>query len=432
VSAAFSIPKLVSLWVVLMCSGAIVLAERASRRLDLVGDVGTPERALGVFLLLNVVAFALSIDHRQSLIGERLQYQGFLTTLLYAGYFWLGRIAFDEERRFHLLLWALAIGAMGVSAYAVMQKGGLDPIWGGYLPQGRVFSSIGHPNALGAYLVLAIPVSLGLLPRAGGWARLVLILGITAMVAALFFTQSRGGGVGLVVALAILGGMAVPAGSWTRLRRYLVSAGAVAAIVVAASVVLSLFLPVVRSAGGALWRGANAAVDVFQDRSAQRHLSQWLVGIHIVVDHPLFGAGQDTYALLFPEYKEQVLPPERARAFDPYRVESPHNVYIAIAGGAGIPALAAYGVLVGTVLFTVVRAIRRETDRHTYLALSGILGALGGHLVTDLFMTADLTGSWMFWLLMGAGLGFTRRRMSDLRRDSRRHGGRRVPASSVS
>jgi hypothetical protein len=33
------------------------------------------------------------------------------------------------------------------------------------------------------------------------------------------------------------------------------------------------------------------------------------------------------------------------------------------------------------------------------------MAAAVGHVVTDAFMSAEITGSWMFWILMGAGLG---------------------------
>jgi hypothetical protein len=36
--------------------------------------------------------------------------------------------------------------------------------------------------------------------------------------------------------------------------------------------------------------------------------------------------------------------------------------------------------------------------------LTGLIAALVGHVVTDWFMTADLSGSWLFWVLMGAGI----------------------------
>jgi O-antigen ligase len=251
-------------------------------------------------------------------------------------------------------------------------------------------------------------VSLSLLRRVGLWARLAVGLAAAAMVMSILFSESRGAGLGLLVALAILGAGALPKGIWNWRRRRLRRAIYIVVTVVMVSLILAIFVPTVRSAAGDLWRGANALGDVFQDRSARRHLDMWLVGINIAADHPLLGAGQDTYPLLFPEYADQVLPPDRARAYAPYRVESPHNVYLAIAVGAGLPALAAYLAFVAAVILSIVRVARRTEDRHARLVLFGVVAALSGHLVTDLFMTADLTGSWLFWLLMGVGLGFAR------------------------
>jgi hypothetical protein len=43
----------------------------------------------------------------------------------------------------------IAIGASVVAGYALLQRVGLDPVWS-ELRDGRVFSTIGQPNALGA------------------------------------------------------------------------------------------------------------------------------------------------------------------------------------------------------------------------------------------------------------------------------------------
>ena len=100
-----------------------------------------------------------------------------------------------------------------------------------------------------------------------------------------------------------------------------------------------------------------------------------------------------------------MLPADRASALDAYRVESPHNVYLAIAAGSGFPALLAYvGIVVGFAV-AVARAARRASTRGLRLALVAILAASAGHLVTDAFITADVTSTWLFWVLMGAGFG---------------------------
>jgi hypothetical protein len=44
--------------------------------------------------------------------------------------------------------------------------------------------------------------------------------------------------------------------------------------------------------------------------------------------------------------------------------------------------------------------------------LVALLAAMVGHLVTDAAMTAEVTSTWLFWVLMGATLGVTRNRES--------------------
>jgi hypothetical protein len=33
------------------------------------------------------------------------------------------------------------------------------------------------------------------------------------------------------------------------------------------------------------------------------------------------------------------------------------------------------------------------------------MAAVLGHVVTDAFMSSEITGSWLFWILVGAGVG---------------------------
>lgn len=48
-----------------------------------------------------------------------------------------------------------------------------------------------------------------------------------------------------------------------------------------------------------------------------------------------------------------------------------------------------------------------ETRRNQRRLLAvAFLAAIGAHLVTDLFMTAEITGSWLFWLILGAVVSF--------------------------
>ena len=107
--------------------------------------------------------------------------------------------------------------------------------------------------------------------------------------------------------------------------------------------------------------------------------------------------------LAFDNYRDQVLSPERAAHIARYRPESPHNVYLALADGAGLPALAAYLTIVAVVGVGLIRTLRTIQEPRAWLIAAALLAAICGHLVTDLFMTAETTGSVLFWTVLGIG-----------------------------
>jgi hypothetical protein len=241
INAVFVVPKLAVLWaaltvgLVLVAVGIVATGRlpQGARWVPLV-DV-----SVAVFLGLGIAAWAFSTDREQSLYGERLQHQGLLTLLLYVGFFCLARLSITDWRRLRLLSWAVAGGATLVAGYALVQRAGLDPIWDGYLPGGRVFSSIGQANALAAYLVLAITLSVPLVAGVPPRTRAAAVAAIGAMTAALVLTQSRGGFLGFLAAAVVFAIASLPAfAAPTRRLRYAV-AGALAAMVVALAVAAS-------------------------------------------------------------------------------------------------------------------------------------------------------------------------------------------------
>ena len=386
-------PKLAVLWAAL-AAGLVLISLRVLVTAALPrgpGWIWYVDVPVAAFLVLNIAAWAFSTDRVQSLYGERLSYQGLLTLLLYVGFFAFARLTIADDRGLRLLTWAVAGGATLVAGYALVQKAGLDPIWEGYLPGGRVFSSIGQANALAAYFVLAIPVTLALLVGSRTIVRLLVLLASAAMVAALVLTQSRGGFLGF---LAVLASLAVGGGLLVRLpvsrRRF--GVGVVVAVALAAIVAAGV------SASGNRERVSSA------DSSIRFHLDAWRVAVEVAAEHPLLGTGPETFPDVFPRYSHLVLPGDRATALDAFRVESPHNVYLGIAAGSGIPALLAYLAVIAGFFVATVRAAR-SASRERQLVLVAFLAAVTGHLVTDAFMSPDVTSTWLTWVLLGAVLG---------------------------
>lgn len=358
--------------------------------------------ALGAFLALNVAALAASTDRHQSVFGEPLQHQGVLTLALYAGSFVVARAVVRDTETLRRLLVALVAGAVVVSGYAIVQAVGLDPIWGHDLPGDRVFSTLGQPNALAAYLVLALPAAV-VVARSH---RAAAGIAAAAMFVTLVVTLSRGGYLGAAAGAPVLLFGAV---GDRDVRRRVV--GGVIAMIVAVVVVLAATpggRAVVRRASGDDPVLEDALAGTTGDISFRAHLDQWRVAVRVIADHPLLGTGQETFPDQFPRASRQVLSPARVRFFDIFRVESPHNVFLGVAAGAGMPALVAYVAFLIAVLGALARAAAATADRGARLVLFAVLAALVGHLVTDCFMTADVTGTWLTWCLAGAAVGVCR------------------------
>ncbi len=354
--------------------------------------------AILAFVSLNLLAAAFALDRQHALFGERLQFQGLATTLAYVVYLLAAWTSIRTSGRRAMLLWGVAVAAAVAAIYAIVQRLGVDPIWD-TLFEGRVFSTFGQPNWLGAFFVTAIPMTLALAAGRHLVVQVLIAALAVAEMAALAFTLSRGGFLGAGIAvLVILAGFLF--------RRRLVTRRGVAltALTVLLVTVAVAAVPQTRTAVAEVVQRIGM-IDDPEEASASAHLDQWAVGVAIAADHALIGAGQDSYVLLFADYRDDVLPAERARVWEKYRPESPHNHYLAIAGGMGVPALLAYLAIIGGAVVRGVRGVGRAADsmdRRTAIAGIAFLAVIAGHLVTDFFMTAEVAGSVLFWMVLGA------------------------------
>jgi O-antigen ligase len=345
------------------------------------------------YLALTTAATIRSPDPLHSVIGEPLQYQGQLASLCYGVALLAAGRAVVTEQRIRWLAGGIAAAATLVVAYGFVQQADLDPIWD-TLNRGRMFSTLGQANNLAAYLVLALPLVLGLtLATQSLLHRLALFILAAAVIGALGLTFSRGGylgGAAAVVAFAVLMGRR----SVVTPRR-LALAGASSLAIVA---LVAVMPPVADSAGRVVDRARQ--ITEVEAGSGAFHVDLWAVGVQMAVENPLFGVGPEIYPALFPRYRDEILPPDRAALLSRFRPESPHNVPIAIAVGTGVPALAAYVALIVVALAAGLRRWRRARPTERAL-VAGVIAAVVGHVVTDVFVTAEVSTSWTFWVLLG-------------------------------
>jgi O-antigen ligase len=346
-----------------------------------------------VYLALSAAATIRSPDPLHSVLGEPLQLQGMLASVCYAFALLAAGRVLATVRRIRWLIMGVAAGSVVVVAYGFAQQAHVDPIWD-VLNRGRIFSTLGQANNLAAYLVLALPLVLGLaLASVSRPARIALLLLVGGVVGALALTLSRGGYLGALFAVSTFALLALPRLAMDRRRL----AGALVAVIAIVAIVVAV-RPVAESAGRIVDRVRQ--LTEFDAGSGALHLDLWAVGIRIAVDHPLLGVGPEMFPAVFPQYRDAVLPSDQAAIVARFRPESPHNVPIAIAAGAGVPALAAYVTLIGLALAAGLRRwrIAEPTER---ILVAGLIAAVIGHFVTDFFMTAEVSTSWLLWVLLG-------------------------------
>lgn len=408
VSDPWVLPRLALSWVLLViCTASIgvVLALRATR-IWYIRPCWSVDVPFGVTATLVVTSTMLSVDVHRSLVGDRGHYQGALTFLLYGASFLIARACLDEPESLRRLWTAIIAGSIPVAFYAVGQRLGFDPVWGNDITSDRVFATFGQPNALAAYLALCVPLSIGLtLDPAARYRALAIVAGVSSTIA-LLMTGSRGGLLGLV------GGTVVLALTTIRHRR----TGArpderrVAAAVTVGVVTLGL-VALAWSGGTATERDWIAPARDDGEASTDAHRDVWRVAAAIAMTDPLFGTGPDTFPDIFPTASHRVLTAERFDYLDQFRVESPHNLFLATAAGSGLPAmvgLAAFFAGSARMLLHVDRQ-RRGGDGTGCPPLRAAVGSLTAFLIAHQFMSTDLSSSWLIMLILGSGVGYASR-----------------------
>ena len=332
--------------------------------------------------------------------------------LVYVGSFYSARLAIGTARRFTVLLVAIVVSGAITAAYALAQALGQDPFWPFPPADGRVVSGIGQANDLAAFLLIVLSAAYGLWHVASPLGRSVLVACVIGTCLGLALTLSRGGYLALATIGLIVGAI--------HLRRPTrIGSAGIAIVATSAIIAISLASGPGANALSAVVDRAISTTDM-REGSIRSHLDTWAIGLAITADHPLLGTGPETFPLVVHEYRDQVLPPERARRLARFRPESPHNELIGIAAGSGIPAVIAYAsFLVACGVLTVRRIRTGPRDEGSIIATVCLL-VLVSHVVTAFFKTPDATTSWLFLVVIGAGLAAMADTQDRARRDADR------------
>ncbi|OHB44487.1 MAG: hypothetical protein A2178_02015 [Planctomycetes bacterium GWC2_49_10] len=129
---------------------------------------------------------------------------------------------------------------------------------------------------------------------------------------------------------------------------------------------LSMLNPTIRNKITSIYQGANSAINTSEqapDRSIGIRLILWKIGLEMIKDRPVFGAGPANVKTLFPLYCEKPYPDDTVWG-------SLHNLYIHQAAERGLIGLTALLALFTAMLTTAFRGFKTAPSGLTIWALA--------------------------------------------------------------
>jgi O-antigen ligase/tetratricopeptide (TPR) repeat protein len=324
-----------------------------------------------------VISTVASVSPRTSLLGTYESYAGLGTVAGYLVLFMATRALFQSPADQRYLLAAAVVSSAIASAYGLVQAIGMDPLsWerlSAFADHLRPFSTLGHPNFLAAYLVMATPV---LALFAYGAARagrpfLGLALTVFGLMALAVVLLSLSRGAWLALGIVALFGLAC----WWRSSRdwrLMLLVGALAT-----AVFLGLWW-FGQASGGGFWKSLVKRVQTLPEAASRTEI--WRAALGLFKAHPLVGCGLDTFQIAFGS--------KRTAAY--WRIE--WDLTPAKAHNEAIHILATQGVLGGTALVILTagligagaRAWRKASGDHRPILLAACAGIIGFY-VQNLF-----------------------------------------------
>ena len=283
----------------------------------------------------------------------------------------------ESKRDVYILLFALVAGMGILSLYGASQiftGAELSKDWvdveNNPNVRVRVYSLFGNPNVFAEYLVMVLPLALGLMWSAKKDKTKIFYGGIFLLACiSLFFTLSRGGLLGFIAGLALFFFL-------VKKRLFLLGIPGLAALVYLAP---QGFINRIQS------------IRNLQDTSTVYRLTIWKSSLDIIKDHPWgLGLGHLPFKAMYENYN-QIYPTFHA-----------HNTYLELTAEMSLFGLLVFLVFMTVVFFQAHTYLIKSNDRQIRIlgaaALAGLFGIFVHGIFENIFYLTKITLT--VWLLI--------------------------------
>ncbi|MFC1812447.1 O-antigen ligase family protein [Thermodesulfobacteriota bacterium] len=321
-----------------------------------------------ICLLILCLLSSVFSEHRPT------SFWALILLLNYIAIFYLVIHTFHTRSQIKQLGYAVVGIALFLSIFGMVKQGGANPFpWWEYTDTtlnrelAAASSTYGNPNHYAGYLVMAIPLALGLLTTGvRGVSFFVLFSLALILLSALILSGSRGGWVSAFVGILLTGTLYLASSQYRHTKYfYLLFAGMTILLIVALSsrsVVIDL-----RSFGS-----------LEGDSSILSRASVWKNTFKMITDYPLLGSGPGTFALIFTQYQP-------VGTGLPVRYYYAHNDYLQNTAEIGLLFLA----IAGWSILNVFQTGFRKLKYNSRLIRGITMGGLGSVSAILIFSIAD-------------------------------------------
>lgn len=313
-----------------------------------------------VFLFTQLISTIISIDISTSIFGYYSRFNGGLLSIIsYALLYWAyvsNMTVSDTRYSIHFVFFS----AILVSIYGVLEHFGIDKhIWVQDV-QSRVFSTLGQPNWLAAYIVALIPLIFRF-----KFKNLNYLISVLLFVT-LLFTKSRSGLLGFIIANLTYWIL-----NFIKNRKYFWkpfftfnSLFIFLALVIGTQFTPSISHLINKPTSQPATQAAGPALETGGTESGDIRKIVWKGALNVFGNYPVFGTGLETFAFSYGLHR----PVEHNMVSEwDFVYNKAHNEFLNILANSGIFGLSTYLILITASIIQIAKSKR-------YDFLSGLIG----------------------------------------------------------
>jgi len=316
---------------------------------------------LVIFLVSQALSLSFSIDVRTSVIGYYGRWNGGLLSLVsYATLYWA--FVSNLDRRSALMaLHSSLVTAVLVSIYGILQHFGIDDHLWVQDVKNRVFSTLGQPNWLAAYLVALIFVPISKTLSQKNRPQLILFCSSALLIfIALLFTKSRSGLLAFGLSGAVYGLFVIKHYLETGSRSIIRNFGLILVLTLTLALVIKnpasdlLFRPT--SNNQQLSATSGTSLETGGTESGVIRQIVWVGSLRIWRSSPknlLVGTGPETFALAY--YGHRPIEHNTTSEWE-LLYNKAHNEFLNTLANTGLIGLAGYVLLLAAMAYQLWRS----------------------------------------------------------------------------